>query len=73
MEILVEGGQPACVQTCSTFARMYGDLEDPESDISQTIAAAGDNLYQLLPEKEADPGIYYILTGKKWQDMKNLR
>ena len=32
------GNPPKCVNTCISGARVFGDLDDPESDISREIA-----------------------------------
>ncbi|GEM77908.1 cytochrome c nitrite reductase Fe-S protein [Vibrio superstes] len=36
---LAEGKQPACVESCPTSALVFGDLNDPNSNINQAIQA----------------------------------
>lgn len=50
--------EPACVQTCITKCRTFGDLDDPDSEISRKIREG--NAWQLLPEYGTDPNFYYI-------------
>ena len=53
-----QGMLPACVSTCITHARIFGDLNDPESDISKKLAESKiDVLYEDLGLK---PKLYYI-------------
>lgn len=53
-----EGKQPACVQACITKCRCFGDLDDPDSEISKKIVAG--HAHQLMPEYGTDPNTYYI-------------
>lgn len=68
-----QGKVPACVTACNARASMFGDIDDPNSEISQKIRQAGDKVYQLRSEAGTEPSVRYILTKKTWQDMKSLR
>lgn len=56
------GQQPACVATCVGGSRMFGDLNDPDSEVSQALKKA--RTVQRLDyeegEHDTDPNIYYI-------------
>lgn len=48
---------PACAQTCIGKARVFGDINDPDSEVSRLMA---DNPTQQLKPSEKCPGVYYI-------------
>lgn len=52
------GLNPACVVTCPTNARVFGDLDDPQSAPSKLIKDR--NGRQPLPEKNTKPKVYYV-------------
>ena len=69
---LHEGEKPACVATCGTGARVYGDLDDPESDAAKMVAAAGEeNCHQLPDPNGAAPRTIYILSPRtaQWKEI----
>ena len=50
--------KPMCVVCCPFDARTFGDLDDPESEISKLIREK--NAYTLLSEFGTQPQVYYI-------------
>jgi len=49
---------PACVATCPTGARSFGDLGDPNSDVSRLVEDRGG--YDLMPELDYAPVNKYL-------------
>lgn len=49
---------PACVNICPVEARLFGDLNDPNSPVS--IAIANNPTFRLREELGTEPNVYYI-------------
>jgi phenylacetyl-CoA:acceptor oxidoreductase subunit 1 len=49
---------PACVNVCPVGARVFGDLNDPQSEISHAIANSP--TLRLREELGTEPSVYYI-------------
>ena len=59
---LDNGLEPSCVNTCQGRARIFGDLNDPDSEVSKLVKEhnlANDD-HVLLPEEGTRPNVYYI-------------
>ncbi|MBI2836098.1 MAG: 4Fe-4S dicluster domain-containing protein [Chloroflexi bacterium] len=55
---------PRCVEVCPVRARHFGNLNDPESQVSKVL---NENMsFRLLEELNTGPNIRYITRGKKW-------
>ena len=58
LERLEKGMQPACVTSCIATARYFGDLNDPNSEVSRLVALRRG--YTLNPELGTEPSVYYL-------------
>lgn len=56
---IARGEVPACMELCPGRARFWGDLDDPESEVSKLIASR--EYKQLLPEEGTKPSVYYLV------------
>jgi len=54
--------KPSCVKACPTSARLFGDIHDPESAVSQAIREDGG--YALMPEWGTHPSNHYLPRRK---------
>jgi tetrathionate reductase subunit B len=55
--LIDEGKNPRCVEACPISAIVFGDLENPDSDISRRIQSL--NAQPLHPEYGTKPKVYY--------------
>jgi molybdopterin-containing oxidoreductase family iron-sulfur binding subunit len=55
---LDEGFEPACVVACPTRARVFGDLEDAQSEVSRLLRER--NAFRIFPEMGTDPSTWYL-------------
>ena len=61
-----QGMLPACVNTCNARARIFGDLNDPDSAVAK--AAACNPVQTLRPGMGTDPRVFYIGLDQPAQD-----
>ncbi|MBI4825528.1 MAG: 4Fe-4S dicluster domain-containing protein [Nitrospirae bacterium] len=55
---VAKGKEPACVQTCIGRSRIFGDIEDPESEVSLLLREHHHEV--LKPAAGTEPNVYYI-------------
>jgi Fe-S-cluster-containing dehydrogenase component len=57
IDLVRKGGEPACVTTCPTQVRIFGDIDDPKSRISRFIAQ--NRAQTLRPDLDTKPRVFY--------------
>jgi len=55
---VARGEPPACMELCPGRARYWGDLDDPDSEVSKALQ--GRQYIRLLEEKGTGPNVYYL-------------
>ena len=55
---IAEGQKPFCAEACPANARVFGDLNDPESEPSKLLQQKKG--VQYLPEMGTNPSVYYV-------------
>jgi len=55
---LEKGEIPRCVQACPSECLVFGDMDDPESDVSKLLKSSKAEVFH--PEWKAKPRVYYI-------------
>jgi len=54
-----QGMQPACVAVCPTKCMYFGDLDDPNSDVSRILKKR--KFKTLIPEAGTKPQLYFLI------------
>ena len=55
---LGQGLEPACIEVCPARARLFGDLNDLDGEVSETLRKRSS--FQLLAEKGTKPSVYFL-------------
>ncbi len=63
VQYIDRGLQPACVRGCPGNARIFGDLNDPNSEISRVLKER--NVFRLAEDMGTHPKVFYILPIRK--------
>jgi Fe-S-cluster-containing dehydrogenase component len=57
---------PACVVACPTGARLFGDLNDPNSSVSRALAE--NPSYRLREDLGTEPRVHYLPRRKRQEN-----
>jgi Fe-S-cluster-containing dehydrogenase component len=61
---LEQGLDPACVVSCEGNCRFFGDIDDPQSEISQYYARNAERAFRIHPELGTEPSVIYLKPRK---------
>ena len=56
---LAKGENPLCVDGCPAYARFWGDLNDPDSEVSRLVRER--EHMRLLEDRGTNPSVYYLV------------
>jgi len=54
--------QPACAEACPARAIVFGDLNDPHSEVARL--ARSPRAFRLLEDLGTEPKVYYLREGQ---------
>ena len=59
-KLIAAGKSPACMAACPVHARSFGDVKDPDSEISERIRIS--YAVKLMEHKGTDPNFFVVVT-----------
>ena len=59
-----DGKLPRCVEACPVGARHFGNLNDPQSEVSRLLRSTPN--FRLLEDLNTEPNLRYITRGRKF-------
>ena len=64
------GDIPACVRNCPGSALRFGDVSDPDSEVSKLLASTAPEYIHTLRDEGNGPTVRYILRRADWVDVR---
>lgn len=62
--LVEKGDKPECVKTCLGNCRIFGDINDPMSEVSMYLAEHQGRAFQVHPEIGTNPSVIYLRPRK---------